>query len=161
MLHIKKILHATDFSDCSASAFDLACALARDYTARLVVLHVKPPPFVPSGVMTPEPIEPPETAVELRHQLDAIQPADPTIAVEHVMLIGDEAEEIVHLAQEEGYDLIVIGTHGRTGLGRLLMGSVAEKVLRRAPCPVLTVKHPFPGAQPVPQVQVRETVAAG
>ena len=77
------------------------------------------------------------------------------------MLIGDEAEEIVHLAQEEGYDLIVIGTHGRTGLGRLLMGSVAEKVLRRAPCPVLTIKHPFPGAQPAPPAKAREAVAAG
>jgi len=59
---------------------------------------------------------------------------------------GDVATEILRLAQETGSDLIVMGTHGRTGLARLLMGSVAEQVVRKAPCPVLTVKTPFPAA---------------
>jgi len=61
---------------------------------------------------------------------------------------GDATTEILRVAREESADLIVMGTHGRTGLGRLLMGSVAEQVMRRAPCPVLTVKSPVPETAP-------------
>jgi nucleotide-binding universal stress UspA family protein len=94
--------------------------------------------------MTLEPFETPKEAAELRHRLDAVRPSVPNVTAEHVLLTGDEATEIVRLAVDEGFDLIVMGTHGRTGLSRLLMGSVAEQVLRRAPCPVLTVKQPIP-----------------
>ena len=92
--------------------------------------------------MTPEPLEPPEDAAELHRRLVAVRPADPKVPVEHVMLVGDEATEIIRLAADKAVDLIVMGTHGRSGIGRMLMGSVAEKVVRRAPCPVLTVKQP-------------------
>jgi len=61
---------------------------------------------------------------------------------EHHLLSGDPGSELVHFAERENIDLIVMGTHGRTGLTRLLMGSVAEAVVRRAPCPVLTLKQP-------------------
>jgi nucleotide-binding universal stress UspA family protein len=148
MLPIKSILHPTDFSDYSKFALELSSSIARDYGAKLVILHVKQPAIIPSGVMTPEPVESPETMAELRKKLDALTPADPKVAVEHVMLIGNEAEEIVRLAEDQGYDLIVMGTHGRTGIGRMLMGSVAEMVVRRAPCPVLTVKQPIAAAGP-------------
>jgi nucleotide-binding universal stress UspA family protein len=67
--------------------------------------------------------------------------------VEHWIFQGDPATEILAAAEKIKCDLIVMGTHGRTGLGRLLMGSVAEQVVRKAPCPVLTVKTPLPAAR--------------
>jgi len=69
-------------------------------------------------------------------------PSDPSVSFEHKLLAGDPAAAIVEAADQENVDLIVLGTHGRTGLTRLLMGSVAENVVRKAKCPVLTVKHP-------------------
>jgi nucleotide-binding universal stress UspA family protein len=78
----------------------------------------------------------------LRKALAAVVPTDPAVEHEHRLLYGDPASEIVRLAGEEQVDLIVMGTHGRTGLMRLLMGSVAEAVVRRAPCPVLTIREP-------------------
>ena len=69
-------------------------------------------------------------------------PTDPTVPVVHKLLVGDPAEAIVQQAEAEHADMIVMGTHGRTGLTRMLMGSVAEAVVRRAACPVLTVKQP-------------------
>ena len=77
-----------------------------------------------------------------RGQLEQIRPLNPNIPVRHVLLEGDPAEEIIRHAAEARADLIVMGTHGRTGLARLLMGSVAEKVLRGATCSVLVVKMP-------------------
>jgi len=83
-------------------------------------------------------------------QLEQIRPVDAAIAVHHVLLDGDPAAEIVGYAKEAGIDLIVMGTHGRTGVERLLMGSVAEKVLRDASCSVLVVKLPrgIPSSDP-------------
>ncbi|MEO8499029.1 MAG: universal stress protein, partial [Planctomycetota bacterium] len=74
--------------------------------------------------------------------LDKIVPSDPTVPCEHLLLLGDPAHQLVELANKQSVDLIVIGTHGRTGLFRALMGSVAESVVRHATCPVITVKHP-------------------
>jgi nucleotide-binding universal stress UspA family protein len=84
-------------------------------------------------------------AVEQRNlaeALEAVVPTHPAVPYEHRLLSGDPAREIVRLADEEGVDMIILGTHGRTGLKRLLMGSVAEAVVRRAMCPVLTIKQP-------------------
>jgi nucleotide-binding universal stress UspA family protein len=75
-----------------------------------------------------------------------VKPRDPRVVCEHHLLAGDPAEAIIRTAEQEGVDIIVIGTHGRTGLTRLLMGSVAEAIVRRATCPVLTVKQPTPVA---------------
>jgi nucleotide-binding universal stress UspA family protein len=143
MLAIKTILHPTDFSDRAEYGFTLACALARDYGARLILCHVHQPPTVVIGEFGAAPPEPPETADMLRERLMQLKPTDPDIPVEHRLLEGDAAHEIVRLAADEHCDLIVMGTHGRTGLARLLMGSVAELVVRRAPCPVLTIKTPM------------------
>jgi nucleotide-binding universal stress UspA family protein len=160
MMRIRTILHPTDFSDHSAAALELAAAIARDYGARLTVLHVKATPTIPAGVMTAEPLEAPEEAAELRRRLDAVRPPDPKVAVEHIMLVGDEAAEIVRLADDENFDLIVMGTHGRGGLRHLLMGSVAELVVRRAPCPVLTVRQPVAGMEYMPE-STKKAVAVG
>jgi nucleotide-binding universal stress UspA family protein len=148
MLPIRTILHPTDFSPRSEYAFHLACALARDYGARLLVAHVKVPPAVVYGDMGAMTMEPEGHEKMLREKLEKLRPADPVVKVEHHFVVGDAADEIVRLAKEHACDLIVLGTHGRTGLSRLLMGSVAELVLRKATCPVLTVKAPEPGETP-------------
>jgi nucleotide-binding universal stress UspA family protein len=148
MTAIKTILHPTDFSDLADQAFRLACALARDYGAKLLLLHVRPAPIAPSGVMTMEP-EPPDPREFARAQLDRMLPEGLSVPCERHLRVGNEAEEIARLADEAACDLIVMGTHGRTGLGRMLMGSVAEKVVRQAPCPVLTIKQPAKAARPV------------
>jgi nucleotide-binding universal stress UspA family protein len=149
MLPIQTILHPTDFSDRSACAFQFACAQARDYGACLVVAHVCVPELVVYGEMrTPVPAVPVVDRPALQARLAQLQPADPAVRVEHVLREGDPALEILALAGELSCDLIVLGTHGRTGFHRLLMGSVAEAVSRKAPCPVLTVKAPL--AEPIP-----------
>jgi nucleotide-binding universal stress UspA family protein len=147
MLPIRTILHPTDFSDHSRAAFDLASALARDYGAELVVVHVnRPAPiYAPDGIVVAGvPVEEP---LELRGKLAQLKPHDPRVKVEYKLLDGDPAEQILKAAAAANADLIVLGTHGATGLARLLMGSVAEQVLRKAACPVLTVRTPFKGAE--------------
>ena len=141
MLPIKTIVHPTDFSANSQCAWEMACALARDYGAKLLLIHVEPP--VPSfselGAVPPFPLD----RRALQRQLAEVKPTDAALAVTRKLLFGEEAAEITSFANENHADLIVMGTHGRTGLGRLLMGSVAETVLRQAPCPVLTIKTPM------------------
>lgn len=151
MLPIHKILHPTDYSDSSAPAFHLACALARDFGAELIVCHVAPPAiFVGGEGMV---VEIPEQEIEeMTNRLKRVSPTDAGIRVSHHLLRGDCAGEIVRLADELKVDLIVMGTHGRSGIGRLLMGSVAEAVMRHAPCPVVTAKAPIPSApEPKPE----------
>jgi nucleotide-binding universal stress UspA family protein len=142
MFPIRKILHPTDFSERSDHAFRLACALARDHNAPLIVLHVHSPVVAYGdglvGVM------PPDFTGELQARLREIDPHDPKVVIERRLVEGEPAAEIQRVARESGCDLIVMGTHGWTGLRRLLMGSVAEDVVRKASCPVLTVKAPFP-----------------
>jgi nucleotide-binding universal stress UspA family protein len=140
MLRIRTILHATDFSEDSNHAFRLAHSLARDHGARLIVAHVIPESRVPSGgVLTPPPSEEYE---EARENLAKIRSNDSRVLLKHRLLVGAPAEEICLLARDIRAGLIVMGTHGRSGLKRLLMGSVAEQVVRQAPCPVLTVRVP-------------------
>jgi nucleotide-binding universal stress UspA family protein len=150
MLAIRTVLHPTDFSQYSEFAFRLACSLARDYGARLMVLHVAAPPMAVAGqgvMMFP----PEDDLAPLREKLRQLRPRDLKVQVEQRLLEGDAATEILRLAEETKCDVIVIGTHGRTGLARLLMGSVAEQVVRRAPCPVVTVKTPQPATTPSTQ----------
>jgi nucleotide-binding universal stress UspA family protein len=143
MLAIKTILHPTDFSERSTYAFRLACTLARDHGGRVVVLHVATVPTVVAleGVIVPDrPID--EEA--LQEKLAALRSEAPGVVVEHRLIVSSNpVDAIVHRADELRADLIIMGSHGRTGLRRALLGSVAELVLRRANCPVLTVKQPF------------------
>src|SRR5262249_47665049 len=142
MIAVRTILHPTDFSDGSRLAFELACTLAREQGARLIVLHVKQPPgpMVSYGAAVAwlRQEETDEKLWALLRQNEAA--AD--VALEHRLLEGDPARVIVHLAAQSDCDLVVMGTHGRTGLSRLLLGSVAEEVVRRADCPVVTVRAP-------------------
>ena len=138
MLSIQTILHPTDFSERSGYAFQLACSLARDRGARVIVLHVMPVPLVQEKRLYRE---------EMTGELNRLGAPDARVRVEHRLEEGDAATQILRVAQATGCDLIVMGTHGRTGLGRLLMGSVAEQVLRMASCPVLTVRAPFPPSE--------------
>jgi nucleotide-binding universal stress UspA family protein/quercetin dioxygenase-like cupin family protein len=145
------ILHPTDFSENARPAFQTACALARDSHATLLVLHVMMPSVspLPQGP-PPDPLRPAESQGS-RAKLPWPRPSDPGIRVEHHLAEGDPAEEIIRLTEALRCDLVVMGTHGRTGLGRLMTGSVAEEVLRKASCPVLIVKSPLratPDAEP-------------
>jgi len=138
MINIKKILYPTDFSSFSTQAYFHAIALAEKHGASLTILYV----YVP-GVTGPNDEKgPPPDKQYWQAMLEQIRPMDPNIPVTHILVEGDPATEIVRLAYDAGMDLIVMGTHGRTGLERLLMGSVAEKVMRESPCSVLVVKLP-------------------
>jgi len=148
MLPFKTILFATDFSPASNVAFNVAAALARDYHARIIAAHVIEPVHMGfseyGGYIGPD-----EDREEARNLLMSIA-APAGVPLEHRMLEGDAAPAIVEAARETGADLIVMGTMGRTGLTRLVMGSVAEEVLRSAPCPVLTVRGTVPVTTEVP-----------
>jgi len=143
MLPIRKILHPTDLSDLSRSAFDFACALARDYGAELHILHVAELPLLTSmdGVLVPTPVDEAESA---RARLEDLRPLDSEVTCSPRLVEGVPAEEILTLARDLPADMIVMGTHGRGGFSRTLMGSVAEAVTRKAPCPVLIARSPFP-----------------
>jgi universal stress protein A len=146
MLRFSTILHATDFSPHSENAFQVACSLARDHGGKVIVLHVAESPVVLGGVMTPPPPE--DNLAAITEQLRKVQSPDGKIPVAHRLEEGEPVAEILRIAQEAKCDLIVIGTHGRTGLSHLLMGSVAEQVVRKATCPVLVVKTRFPESLP-------------
>jgi nucleotide-binding universal stress UspA family protein len=143
MLPIRTILHPTDFSERSEHAFQAAFSLARDHGSRLVVAYVRAPAVVAYGELGPIVPDPVQTPDDVQGRVTARHVLDPWVEIEYRVTDGEPAAEIVRLAGAVNANLIVMGTHGRTGLGRLLMGSVAEAVLRRAPCAVLTLKAPF------------------
>jgi nucleotide-binding universal stress UspA family protein len=142
MLPINNILFPTDFSDRALNAFHMASALARDHRAAMTVLHVREIPALPFAEFGAVPPPDLPSREELMEKLTVYEPPDEGINVEFVIADGEPGEEIVRVATERNCDLIVMGTHGRTGLERLLMGSVAEKVMRDAKCSVLVVKLP-------------------
>lgn len=140
----KTILFPTDFSEASTAAFQYAVEYARGSAGRLLIVHVQEPthPLIGGEIAYVPPME--TDLARIKTMLQNIVPASPRLDYSHRLLQGDPASEIVNLAKAEHVDLIVLGTHGRTGLERLLLGSTAEQVLRRAPCPVLAVKKPLP-----------------
>lgn len=138
-----KILFPTDFSTLGQTALEMATDLAKQRGAKLVIVHVEEPPVAYGGGELYYGIEEPDRN-ELKKMLAAVLPTDPAVGYEHRLMIGNPATAIVYLAEQEHVDMIVLPTHGRTGLFRLLMGSVAEEVVRKAKCPVLTVKAAAP-----------------
>jgi nucleotide-binding universal stress UspA family protein len=136
----KTILFPTDFSLASDAALPHAEALAKQSNARLLIVHVEEPPLAYGGgelyYGLPEP-----SSERILKMLEDVKPADPKLPFAHRLTMGDPAGEIVRIAAEEGAEMIVLGTHGRTGVTRLLMGSVAEAIVRRAPCPVLVYRE--------------------
>jgi universal stress protein A len=166
-MNLGKILVPIDYSDYSHQALQWGAGLAEKFGAQLLLLHViprasqdlpgvgetaspqlaldsptvyYPPSPPPEGMMTIDPIEIAQN--ELRDL--AVTRLNASVSVIPRVGVGRPADEIVRVAREDQVDLIVMGTHGRTGLRHLLAGSVAEAVMRTAPCPVFTVK---PAAQ--------------
>lgn len=146
MFPFRTILHPTDFSEPAEMALSLACSLARAHHAQLVVLHVMPSPVCWGEVVARRGPDGVEEQI-WRENLAPLASDAPDLNIEKWLEQGDPVEQILNVAEETSCDLIVMGTHGRKGVPRLLLGSVAEKVLRNAPCPVLTV--PGPIAEPV------------
>jgi universal stress protein A len=146
-MNAKTIVFATDFSVASQEAFRLANVLAKEWGAKIILVHVQEPALAYGGG---------EFAIGgLEPSLESLKPLldefRPDVPYEHRVLMGDPADTVVRVAREEDADMIVVGSHGRTGLVRLLMGSVAETIVRRAPCPVLVHKHvERPAAEVVP-----------
>lgn len=143
-MHIRHILVPTDFSDGSSQAFDTALDMARDSGARVTLFHVH---HVPTTVF-PDVILPlaPELLRNLEHSVQLIldqwreRARAAGVEADTRTAFGATPPAICAAADEVGADLIVLGTHGRGGLSHALLGSVAERVVRRAPCPVLTVR---------------------
>ena len=146
---MSKILFPTDFSTLGRQALEMATALAKERGAKLLIAHAEEPPIAYGGGEFYYGIEEPNRE-EIRQMLIAVLPTDTAVGYEHRMLVGHPATAIVYLAEKEHVDMIVMPTHGRTGLLRLLMGSVAEEVVRKARCPVLTVKAAAAGQTKVP-----------
>jgi nucleotide-binding universal stress UspA family protein len=148
MISIRRILCPVDFSESSTHAIEYALAFASAYRAELRLLHVVYPPSYGVGadginiditVQMTEHVE--KTSREQLHALaENARTSWPEVTEE--ILTGVPFLEIIRSARAAQADLIVMGTHGRTGLAHALIGSVAERVVRKAPCPVLTVKHP-------------------
>ena len=139
-----KILYPTDFSANGNAALDLASALAAETGATLYIVHVDDttPALLPANVGYGYVPAIDAIAQEELKLLQEVVPTRDEVAIQRRFLRGAAAEQILDFAQREEVDLILLGTHGRTGLARLLMGSVAEAVLRGATCPVLTVRQP-------------------
>lgn len=147
MWPFQKILCPTDFSEPSYEGLQRGVELASHFGAELLVVNVVPviPPLPPDPNFA---FEVPEYERALhadaeRKLSEIVQQRIPTtVKAQAVVAHGDAADEIVRIAQEEGADLIVIATHGLTGWRHLVFGSVAEKVVRLAQCPVLTIRAP-------------------
>jgi nucleotide-binding universal stress UspA family protein len=144
MSTFQKILVPTDFSPHSQEAFRVAHDLAKAIGASVTVFHVSSPPAVVSDgdrlLSTPAGAETNNVWDELRK----FRAKDPAVHVEHQVIVADrpDATHILRILEQQGCDLIVMGTHGRSGLQHLLFGSVTEDVVRRAHCPVMVVKGP-------------------
>ena len=146
-MKIERILFPIDFSEGSMNALDYAISLSKEYNSRLYLLHVVHDISMTAGWQVPhiridefyrEMEEGAKKEMEkfCREELRGIE------NIEQIVLRGIPDEEILRVARDKKIDIIVIGTHGRTGIDRLLFGSTAEKVVRKAPCPVLSVRLP-------------------
>jgi nucleotide-binding universal stress UspA family protein len=146
-MNAQRILCPLDFSENSRIALGYASTLAKESNAKLFLVHVDDSQ-VPYDAGFAAYVARPGDTEALLEQLRTIRPTNEDVEYEHQLLIGHPADAIVDFAKTHDIDLIVMGTHGRTGLARFVMGSIAEAVVRRADCPVLTVKHPQGAARP-------------
>lgn len=147
MISIKKVLFPTDLSDAAAEAQLYACALAEQFGAELHILSV----MQDMAMVSPDPnmpwVIPASSLEEIRLSLESALKAIPDAkwaegrTIHRVLRSGTPFLEVVKYAEEQDIDVIVVGTHGRSGLTHMLLGSTAERIVRKAPCPVLTV-HP-------------------
>ena len=140
MIRLTDILVATDFGEASDVAIEYGRALARTFGSSLHLLHVMENRF-----LRPSPVDPHQLTTATASRLSQRLTDDDRSALHATAVLetsDSPAEEIVKFAKAHNIDLIVMGTHGRGAMARVLVGSVAEKVVRTAPCPVLTVRHP-------------------
>ncbi len=151
MINIKNILVPTDFSDFSRYALNYAVTFAQAFGAKITLIHVTPERELDSIRQVSTYFEPGQLENLLKErksedfkQLEEFIPAElkKGITVETIHKVGIPFLDIIKTAKQGGMDLIVIATHGRSGLSHMLFGSVAEKVVRKAPCPVLSIRHP-------------------
>jgi nucleotide-binding universal stress UspA family protein len=146
MSRIRRILHPTDFSRASSAAYKRAVDMAKGNRAELLVVHVLTPavPIVADGYVSPQVYEDMANATRAygKKHLDALvrKAKQAGAKAKGLLLEGVPHERIAQAARSRKADLVVIGTHGRTGFAKLFLGSVASRVLAVAPCPVLTVR---------------------
>lgn len=143
-MQIKTILFPTDFSNGARAAMDHAVSLARDYQAKLILLYVIQDIsiaewYIPSSLSVADLVEDMQKSAWQEMEKWGAEVSE-VKDVEKVVVRGVPFVEIIKTAREKKADLIIIGTHGRTGIDHMLFGSTAEKVVRKAPCPVLTVR---------------------
>jgi nucleotide-binding universal stress UspA family protein len=146
IMNVQRILFPTDFSQYNDAALQYASTLAAEADALLYIVHVDEmrdlnAAMGESGYLIAAAVAH-EGRPELRRRLEEVVPTTAEVIHEHYYLRGSPVTEILRFAERENVDLIVMGSHGRTGLSRLLMGSIAEGVMRKAPCPVLVVRQP-------------------
>jgi nucleotide-binding universal stress UspA family protein len=145
-MKVQRILFPTDFSHYNDAALKYASSLAAEAGALLYIVHVDEMQDLnaamgEAGYMLAAAIRA-EDRPEVRNRLESVLPTTKDVNYKHCNLKGEPISEILDLAKRENVDLIVMASHGRTGLLRLLMGSIAEGVMREAPCPVLVVRQP-------------------
>jgi nucleotide-binding universal stress UspA family protein len=146
MSRIRRILHATDFSPASGAAFARAVEMAKTNRAELLLVHVLTPfvPLVGDGYVAPNVYEEIEASAraQAQKQLDQLvaKAKKAGVRAKPLLLEGVPHEQITRAARSKRADLVVLGTHGRTGLAKFLLGSVAGRVVSTAACPVLTVR---------------------
>jgi nucleotide-binding universal stress UspA family protein len=133
MSPIKHILAPIDWSEPSNRAFQFAVSLARQHDADLTIIYVMPVPVAMYGPASDVYLD------HLREELRCMKPVDGSCRVNCLLVEGNAATAILKAAKDNHCDLIVMGSHGRTGLERFVLGSVAEQVVRKAPCAVLIV----------------------
>ncbi len=140
IFQLKKILVPVDFSDCTEEALFYAVPFARQFDAELTLLHVVEPPYMPASEAGG--IADMDSGEDDRKELQALRDKlSDEVRCNILLRMGSAQYEIIEAAKELGSDLIILSTHGRTGLERMVMGSTAEKVVRRAGCPVLIVRE--------------------
>jgi nucleotide-binding universal stress UspA family protein len=146
-MKIKTILFPTDFSQGARAAMDHAISLARDYHAKLILLYVIQDIsiaewYIPSSLSAADLVEDMQKSAQSEMEKWGAEVSQTVKDVEKLVVRGVPFVEIIRTAKEKQVDMIVIGTHGRTGIDHMLFGSTAEKVVRKAACPVLTVRIP-------------------
>jgi nucleotide-binding universal stress UspA family protein len=144
-MQIKTILFPTDFSQGARAAMDYAISLAQDYKAKLILLYVIQDIsiaewYIPSSISAADLVEDMQKSATKEMDKWAGEAAVKVKDVERAVVRGVPFVEIIKTAKEKNADMIVIGTHGRTGIDHMLFGSTAEKVVRKSSCPVLTVR---------------------
>ena len=137
-----RIVVPTDFSDCAEEAWKLAQRVAETLQSEVVLVHVFVPPPIYGDPLVISADKTWEVYEKARQWVAEALDKDKGVTVRPGMRTGSPAQEIVDVARSEQADLVIMGTHGRGGMSRVLLGSVADRVIRLAPCPVLTVRTP-------------------